>query len=104
MGSGVADEVSKDVLLEIRLRVRGGWTQTVEGREERCVAVPRATIHGRFPPPPGAGIRLAWRDALDEIPEALDRNVSGRHGSRLAREWCPTPFDPAAVLSARRRG
>jgi hypothetical protein len=80
VGTGVADEVPQDMLLQLRLAVRRACpTELVETGEERPGRILIAPVNSTVAPPARPGIRLGRSDLIDEIAEAPDDDFGDWH-------------------------
>jgi hypothetical protein len=79
VGTGVADEVPQDVLLQLGLAVRR-VPQLVETGQERPGGILIAPVHPAVPPPPGPGIRLGRSDLIDQVAQTADDDFGDGHG------------------------
>src|SRR5687767_8706076 len=80
IGTGVADEVPQDMLLQLRLAVRtAGPAELVETGEERPGRIPVAPVNSTVASPAGPRVRLGGSDFIYQIAEAPDDDFGYWH-------------------------
>src|SRR5688500_13384597 len=87
MRARITDEVPKDMLLEIRFRVRRiHSSQSIERRQQRSSGVCGSVIHAGVTAAAGLLVRLGRRDAVEKLPQRVyDDGADGHARAVLAR-------------------
>src|SRR5215203_86982 len=96
--AGVPDEVSEDMLLQIRLGVgRLVPSESIEAGEEGSTGVAVAAVHAAVPAPARSRVWLGWGHLVDQVAQALDYNFVDGHPDLNVRTFCPVTYDLAPL-------
>jgi hypothetical protein len=96
--AGISNEISEDMLLQIRLGMgRLVSSESIEAGEEGSSGVAIASVHAAVPAPARSRVRLGWGHLIDQVSQTLDHNFVDGHPDLNVRTLCPVTYDLAVL-------